>query len=163
MRAYDEELVFVYNEDYKTFHEEGEQELFAYRVTLGVLMCVGLMMLVVFTVIIRKGSLRQIISKFQTRKWNLKKNRYEIKPILTLIKGIRTETDSWEQESKSYAQSYWAPDIKFFWICSTRCTTGWYFHQWRRQIELTWTSGYVSRASFAITIKLRMSFIIHCK
>ena len=69
MRAYDEELVFVYKEDYKTFHEEGEQELFVYRVTLGVLMCVGLMMLVVFTVIIRKGSLRQIISKFRTRKF----------------------------------------------------------------------------------------------
>ena len=64
MRAYDEELVFVYKEDYKTFHEEGEQELFVYRVTLGVLMCVGLMMLVVFTVIIRKGSLKQIIPIF---------------------------------------------------------------------------------------------------
>ena len=68
MRAYDEELVFVYKEDYKTFHEEGEQELFVYRVTLGVLMCVGLMMLVVFTVIIRKGSLKQKIPKFFPKK-----------------------------------------------------------------------------------------------
>ena len=74
MRAYDEELVFVYKEDYKTFHEEGEQELFVYRVTLGVLMCVGLMMLVVFTVIIRKGSLRQIISKSELENEICKKN-----------------------------------------------------------------------------------------
>ena len=61
LRAYDEELVFVYNEDYKTFHEEGEQELFIYRVTLGVLMSVGLIMLVVFTVIIRKWLFKHII------------------------------------------------------------------------------------------------------
>ena len=61
LRAYDEELVFVYNEDYKTFHEEGEQELFIYRVTLGVLMSVGLIMLVVFTVIIRQWLFTQII------------------------------------------------------------------------------------------------------
>ena len=91
MRAYDEELVFVYKEDYKTFHEEGEQELFVYRVTLGVLMCVGLMMLVVFTVIIRKGSRKQVPNFFPNKMYYIVINPNQGGTNKNLYMGTRIE------------------------------------------------------------------------